>query len=206
VVTRNQLTIGGQRARSRLSRGSPRGERAAAQDLQGDAENPIAEENESMSSERGRDGSPASQGPGRDLNQVPRRGFLAVSVGGSAAALAVTSAYPVARYLEPPRDGIGGPTLVGKLDDFPVGSVRIVVVNEQPVFVLRSSAEVRAFSALCTHLQCVVQYSPEQRRFECPCHGGIYALDGRNLAGPPPRPLEELDVTIAEGNILVGAG
>ncbi len=141
-----------------------------------------------------------------DPKEVPRRDFLAVSVGGSAAALAVASAYPVVRYLEPPRDTVAGPTVVGKLEDFPLGSVRTVVVAERPVFVLRNALEVRAFSALCTHLQCIVQYAPEQKRFECPCHGGVYALDGSNVAGPPPRPLRELEVTIAEGNVLVGAG
>jgi Rieske Fe-S protein len=138
---------------------------------------------------------------------VPRRDFLAVSVGASATALAVASAYPVVRYLEPPREALaGGPAMAGKLEDFPVGSVRLVVLADRPVFVLRTGTEVRAFSALCTHLKCVVEYAPDRKRFECPCHGGVYALDGTNIAGPPPRPLEELEVTISEGSILVGVG
>jgi Rieske Fe-S protein len=143
-----------------------------------------------------------------DRNEgVPRRDFLAVSVGTSATALAVASAYPVVRYLDPPREALAaGPSAAGRLEDFPVGSVRLVVLADRPIFILRTSTEVRAFSALCTHLKCVVEYSADQKRFECPCHGGIYALDGSNVAGPPPRPLEELEVTISEGSVLVEAG
>jgi Rieske Fe-S protein len=141
-----------------------------------------------------------------DPKDVPRRDFLAAAVGGSAAAFAVAGAYPVVRYLEPPPQPSAGTTAVGKLEEFPVGSVKTVLVEDRPVLVIRTADEVRAFSALCTHLQCVVQYSAEHKHFECPCHGGVYALDGTNVAGPPPRPLDELTVTIAEGTVLVRAG
>ncbi len=141
-----------------------------------------------------------------DRKDVPRRDVLAVAVGGSAAAFAAAGAYPVVRYLEPPEQPGAGPTPVGKLDEFPVGTVRTVLVDERPVLVIRTADEVRAFSALCTHLQCVVQYSADRKQFECPCHGGVYANDGTNVAGPPPRPLAELTVTIAEGTVLVREG
>jgi Rieske Fe-S protein len=137
---------------------------------------------------------------------VPRRDFLSVAVAGSAAAFAAASGYPVVRYLDPPARAPTGPTLVGKLEEFPVGTVRTVLVDERPVFVHRTADEVRAFSALCTHLQCVVQYSPDRGQFECPCHGGVYAMDGTNVAGPPPRPLEELTVMVTDGIVLVRAG
>lgn len=138
-----------------------------------------------------------------DRKEVPRRDFLNVAVGGSAAALAVAGTYPVVRYLEPPPGAATGPVSVGELEKFPIGTVHTVVVDERPVFIIRTTDEVRAFSAVCTHLQCVVAYVSERGQFECPCHGGIYSIDGRNLAGPPPRPLDELTVTIAEGMVLV---
>lgn len=141
-----------------------------------------------------------------DPKDVPRRDFLAAAVGGSAAAFAVAGAYPVVRYLEPPPQPSAGMIPVGKLEEFPVGSVRTVLVEERPVLVIRTADEVRAFSAICTHLQCVVQYSAEHKRFECPCHGGMYSFEGAVVAGPPPRPLDELTVTLAEGTVLVGAG
>jgi len=140
-----------------------------------------------------------------DRKEVPRRDFLNVAVGGSAAALAVAGGYPIVRYLEPPPGRAAGAVRVGKVESFPVGTVHTVMVGERPVLVVRTADEIRAFSALCTHLQCVVAYSPESKQIECPCHGGVYSLDGRNVAGPPPRPLQELAVTIDEDFVLVSS-
>ena len=79
-----------------------------------------------------------------------------------------------------------------------------MLIDERPVLVIRARGEeVRAFSALCTHLQCVVAYSAERNQIECPCHRGIYSVDGQNIAGPPPRPLEELAVTINDRVVTV---
>jgi len=138
-----------------------------------------------------------------DRKGVPRRDFLNVAVGGSAAALAVAGAYPVVRYLAPPPGRSKGVVRVGELERFPVGTVHTVLVDERPVLMVRTADRLRAFSAICTHLDCVVAYSAERRQIECPCHGGVYSLDGRNVAGPPPRPLEELTVTVDEGVVLV---
>jgi len=138
-----------------------------------------------------------------DKKEVPRRDFLNVAVGGSAAALAVAGGYPIVRYLEPPPGRSKGAVRVGVLEKFPVGTVNTVLVDERPVLIIRTADEVRAFSAICSHLQCVVAYSPERKQIECPCHGGVYSIDGRNLSGPPPRPLEELAVLIDEGVVLV---
>jgi cytochrome b6-f complex iron-sulfur subunit len=138
-----------------------------------------------------------------ERKEVPRRDLLNVAVGASAAALALAGGYPVVRYLEPPGSRVTGAVRVGKLESFAVGSVHTVMVDERPVLLVRTADEVRAFSAVCTHLQCVVAYSPERKQIECPCHGGVYSIDGRNLAGPPPKPLEELAVTIDEDSVLV---
>jgi cytochrome b6-f complex iron-sulfur subunit len=129
-----------------------------------------------------------------------------MAVGGSAAAFAVAMAYPVARFAEPEERVTSGPATVGKLEDFPVGAARTVLANERPVLVIRGAdGQLRAFSAICTHLQCVVGWSAERGQIECPCHGGVYSSDGHNLAGPPPRPLEELVVTVNEGSVIVSA-
>jgi cytochrome b6-f complex iron-sulfur subunit len=133
-----------------------------------------------------------------------RRDFLDLAVGGSAAAFTVAMSYPVARYAEP-RARVGtGPVSVGKLEDFPVAGARTVLVHDRPVLILRGAdGQVRAFSAICSHLQCIVGYSAERNQIECPCHGGVYAADGQRLAGPPPRPLDELDVSINDGAVIV---
>ena len=141
-----------------------------------------------------------------DPKRVPRRDVLGVAVGGSAAAFVLAVVYPVARFVEPPIGPLGGPVVVGRLEEFPVGGAKMVSVNDRPVLVLRSQeGELRAFSALCTHLQCIVAYSAERRQIECPCHRGVYSLDGRNIDGPPPRPLDELAVTVSEGSVIVSS-
>jgi cytochrome b6-f complex iron-sulfur subunit len=136
----------------------------------------------------------------------PRRDFLNLAVGGSAAAFAVATGYPVSRYVQPERRVASGPVTVGKLEEFPAGAVKSVLVDDRPVLVLRAAdGQFRAFSAICTHLQCVVGWSAERGQIECPCHGGVYTSEGQNVAGPPPRRLDELSVSINEGSIVVSA-
>src|SRR2546427_8826013 len=49
-------------------------------------------------------------------------------------------------------------------------------------------------SGECTHLGCNFDWSPEEKLFACPCHGGRFDRTGRNVAGPPPRPLDRFPV------------
>lgn len=90
---------------------------------------------------------------------------------------------------------------VGRLPEFPVGKVTRTVIavdrdawprpyGEQPVFVWRKSeAEFVVYSQSCTDLGCPLEYEPGSGCFLCPCHGGIFAQDGRRLAGPPKSPM-----------------
>jgi Rieske Fe-S protein len=66
----------------------------------------------------------------------------------------------------------------------------------QTVFLVRDGDSVRALSATCTHLGCQVRWDGEGRRFLCPCHGGVYDAQGRVVGGPPPRPLDAVDVRV----------
>ena len=64
--------------------------------------------------------------------------------------------------------------------------------------------ELHAFTAICTHLACTVQYREEKQDIWCACHNGIYDLNGKNVSGPPPRPLDPYKVQVAaDGKILV---
>jgi Rieske Fe-S protein len=65
------------------------------------------------------------------------------------------------------------------------------------------SGELRAFSAVCTHLSCIVQYRPDLTQIWCACHNGHYDLNGKNIAGPPPKPLEEYAVNVRGDKIVV---
>ncbi len=53
-----------------------------------------------------------------------------------------------------------------------------------------------ALLSTCSHLGCSVNWDPEDGRFRCPCHGGVYDEEGRVVEGPPPRHLTRLEVKI----------
>jgi len=114
--------------------------------------------------------------------------------------------YPVARYLAPP-DIPEAATLsvsAGSARTLLANSGRVVPFGSQPAIVIRTpEGELRAFAATCTHLACTVQYRPDSQRIWCACHNGQYDLNGRNVAGPPPRPLEAYDVNVKDDEIVI---
>ncbi len=93
---------------------------------------------------------------------------------------------------------------VGATQEFPVNAGRIVKFGSRPVLVIRAGEDDwRAFSGTCTHLDCTVQYRSELHQIWCACHNGFYDLNGKVVAGPPPRPLEEFDVHIRDDRVVV---
>jgi Rieske Fe-S protein len=72
------------------------------------------------------------------------------------------------------------------------------------VFIVSSYEKLTVLSATCSHLGCLVNYSKEKGEFLCPCHGGRYDLNGKNIAGPPPAPLSLIPAKIENGMVLVG--
>ena len=77
---------------------------------------------------------------------------------------------------------------------------KIVQFGGDPVIVIRvAEDDFRAFSAICTHLACIVSYRPEKRLIWCYCHDGVFDLTGKNLGGPPPRPLAPYTVHVVPG-------
>ena len=69
--------------------------------------------------------------------------------------------------------------------------------GSQPGIVVRTAdGDVRAFSAVCTHLDCTVQFKTDTSQLWCACHNGIYDLGGNVVSGPPPRGLEKFVVNL----------
>ena len=62
---------------------------------------------------------------------------------------------------------------------------------------------VTVYSPRCPHLGCAYHWDAETQKFECPCHGSVFSMDGEVLAGPSPRPLDTLPVKIEDGRLLV---
>jgi menaquinol-cytochrome c reductase iron-sulfur subunit len=73
---------------------------------------------------------------------------------------------------------------------FPLGAWTNAQAN-LAVYVVKSSGTTRIFSNVCTHMQCPVRWESALHQFLCPCHGGLYDINGANVGGPPPKPLPE---------------
>jgi len=132
--------------------------------------------------------------------------LLSTGVGG----LLLSVLYPAGRYLVPPaaaESATAAVTLAIKPEDVAPNSGQVFKFGNRPGIVLRTpSGDLRAFSATCTHLGCIVQYRPDLSHIWCACHNGHFDLNGLNVQGPPPKPLEEFAVNVREDQIVVSKG
>jgi Rieske Fe-S protein len=127
-------------------------------------------------------------------------------LGGGVLASVVSFIYPVLRYLVPPAlPDLGGDEVVaGKVGELKPNSFKIFRFGSKPgILVLSAEGDYRALSATCTHLSCTVQYRTELHQIWCACHNGMYDLNGRNVSGPPPRPLDAFEVHLRGEEIVV---
>jgi len=138
-----------------------------------------------------------------------RRGFLNWFLGTSLGAACAAVLYPVARYISPP-DVPEAPTsraVAGREGELRPNEGKVFRFGSRPGLLVRTDdGAYRAFSATCTHLNCTVQYRGDLKQIWCACHNGSYDLTGRNIAGPPPRPLEQYKVNVVGGEVVVSRG
>lgn len=138
--------------------------------------------------------------PRIDQSQSRRR-FLNWFLGTSLGALCASIAYPLVRFISPPEipeattrqveaGATNDPELLEK-------GFKIIRFGNEPVILIRvADNDFRAFSATCTHLDCIVEFQKDKRRIWCNCHNGEYNLAGQQVAGPPPRPLGAFQVDL----------
>lgn len=139
-------------------------------------------------------------------DKTDRRSFLDLALKGGLAVWGVGMAAPTVVYLWPAHAGGGkaGSVSAGPVKDFAVGTSRMVQSEGKPILVLRVSEEIfRAFSPICTHLGCIVKWDPAARKIVCPCHAGEFDAEGKNVAGPPPRPLTSYAVSVVGSEVVV---
>ncbi len=67
--------------------------------------------------------------------------------------------------------------------------------------VRHNEAEITVYSPICTHLGCGYHWDSGEGNFACPCHGSVFSIDGKVLAGPAPRPLDTLPAKIEAGHL-----
>ena len=137
---------------------------------------------------------------------LPRRSFLdsLLSLGFFSTAIAIV--YPIWRYLIPPESAepVTDSVVAGKVAAFTPNSGVLVKFGTKPAILVRTGdGQFRAFTAVCTHLECTVQYKPDSSQIWCACHNGLYDLSGNVISGPPPRPLERFVVNQRGEDVVV---
>lgn len=140
-----------------------------------------------------------------------RRTFINWLIGGGIIALFGSILYPIYKYVIPPPSGEANvsqlklPFKLKDLQDDPKKSRIFKFGRTLGIIIVTPDDKVKAFSAICTHLSCTVQYRIDLGLIWCACHNGRYDLQGRNISGPPPRPLEEYAVHLnkSTGEITV---
>jgi menaquinol-cytochrome c reductase iron-sulfur subunit len=153
---------------------------------------------------------PHEQGEGSD----GRRAFLKVGVGALGAGLAAVVVAPALKAVLWPLaadaaviSGGNEFVIVGKRKEFGAAPVRVDIYADRvdawnriknvkigSAWVVERDGQLHAFSTVCPHLGCSVDYNAETSKFECPCHDSAFGLDGKHEAGPSPRSLDALEL------------
>jgi Rieske Fe-S protein len=127
-------------------------------------------------------------------------------LGGVLGTVASAVLYSIVKFILPPEipQAVLSNVVAGKVGDLQPNSGKIFKFGNKPgIFIMTPSGTYKAFSAICTHLDCTVQYRSDFQHIWCACHNGRFDLNGKNIAGPPPSPLEEYNVAIVKDDIIV---
>ncbi|MGD2081036.1 MAG: Rieske (2Fe-2S) protein [Nitrospirota bacterium] len=136
---------------------------------------------------------------------MKRRLFLKTLFSAGGVSVLGSLGYAFVKYLVPPQTGTGPRQVAIRKDEVPEGGAREFVFGDTPAVVINlPGAGYIALSRVCTHLGCLVDYQADQGRLFCPCHAGVYDLDGRVVSGPPPKPLERFPLRVEREDIIVG--
>jgi cytochrome b6-f complex iron-sulfur subunit len=122
-----------------------------------------------------------------------RRRLLDVLLGGSLLSWCAVVVLPILRYLKRPAEASAGNELsLGEDDARKIGQNGFAIVRfgtDRVIIFLDAEKKLRALEAKCTHEGCTVTYKADEALVWCACHNGKFAVDGRVISGPPPRPL-----------------
>lgn len=138
---------------------------------------------------------------------IGRRDFLDRILAAWGALALLPFVYGTIRFLLPVRTS--GATaervIVGQVSDLALNSAKIIRLNDKPVVLIKTpTGQIKALSARCTHLGCTIKFREEGGGYLlCNCHGSRFDLNGKNLAGPAPRPLQPYKVSLEDDKIAL---
>lgn len=155
--------------------------------------------------------SASSQSTSSGSGQPTRRTFIQALVGFSVIATLGGVLTPIIGYLWPPARPSatkGERVAVADERDMPIGQGKVVSVGDKPVILVHTAqGGVKAFSAICTHLGCIVGWQQSRGFIQCPCHDARFnAVTGAVISGPAPKPLSSIPVSVEGGKIYVEVG
>ncbi|MFQ5449928.1 MAG: ubiquinol-cytochrome c reductase iron-sulfur subunit [Nitrospinaceae bacterium] len=130
-----------------------------------------------------------------------RRTFIKWSIYGLLAAFFAGAVNVVVRYLIPPPPKKKTGKLSIPVSQIPLGGAQFVDYRGSPAVIIHTEKGYVAFSAVCTHLGCIVKWMRNEKIFYCPCHGGKFDNTGKVLAGPPPEPLHKINIEVRDDSI-----
>jgi menaquinol-cytochrome c reductase iron-sulfur subunit len=152
-----------------------------------------------------------------------RRDFLkTIGIGGLGLGLGAAVAAPAGAYVAYPLkhvtvSGSVGFVPIGRSERFKAGQPtkvdvfadkrdawnRIIKVKVGSAWVLREGTELKAYSSVCPHLGCAVDFDTDATKFKCPCHHSTFTLGGKVEGGPSPRAMDALELEEKEGVVAV---
>jgi menaquinol-cytochrome c reductase iron-sulfur subunit len=152
--------------------------------------------------------------------RISRRDFMKATTAAIGGLIGLATSVPVIGFLVSPalRESQGASWIdLGSLEKYPIGttpsSFEFTQTNvngwertalSYGVFVVRKDDQtVQVLSNVCTHLGCRVIWHPDIEHYVSPCHDGHFDLTGKNISGPPPRPLDEFTAKIENGNLFI---
>jgi len=137
---------------------------------------------------------------------MKRRRFLTMLLTFLGSITSLSFAYSLLTFLTSlPSKSADLKKLVIHKSDIPSGEAKNIIYHNAPAVIInRPDKGYIAFSRTCTHLGCLVEYSKSKLKFICPCHAGIYDLDGNVVSGPPPKPLTAIPLKIEDETIIIG--
>ncbi len=137
---------------------------------------------------------------------MKRRGFLKLLTSLFGLSALGVFLYPLFRFLLPVEAGARFRAIELPKSELPLGDAKDLMIGATPSILINTKDKgFLAFSRVCTHLGCLVKYDKEQQVFICPCHAGIFNLEGQVVSGPPPKPLTKFSVRVDGDKIIIGA-
>jgi len=137
---------------------------------------------------------------------LSRRRFLDAFASSLAAGVLLSGAGGAALFASPPtprRDDVEE-VVVGTAAEIRARGSKRFRFGREPCVVVAAGDRFHALSTVCSHLGCLVRWTPGSSQLECPCHRAVFDLEGNVLEGPPPRPLRTYPVKVDGGRVVVG--